>query len=113
MSSLTSTAYQSNASNYNPNWVQPITSYGGEHKTDGVRGNYQAKAFWAGDPAGSGNETPFYVTHDGYLKATDGRISSWLIDSKALTNGYTGLGSTAISGEKFGQSGNVTARIWS
>ena len=33
-----------------------------------------------------------YVTHDGYLRSTSGKIASWDIDAEQLTNGTVGLG---------------------
>ena len=67
---------------------------------------HKAKAFFA-------NGNNFYVTHDGYLRSTSGKIATWDINSTYLSNGNVGLGSTTINKNRFGTDGNLEARIWS
>lgn len=47
---------------------------------------------------------PYYVQNDGYFKSTKGKIANWDIGDNSLTNGHTGLGSTAFKGD--------TVNIW-
>lgn len=74
--------------------------------------NHDAKAFFA-------NGNKFYVTHDGYLRSTSGKIAAWDIDAEQLTNGTVGLGHRSFTVQKidaaFGSgtaTENVNARFW-
>ena len=69
---------------------------------NGQNGN--PKAFYAGQN--------FYVTHNGYLKSTSGKIASWKIDSKSLTNGNVGMGEKIINKSRFNTTNNITAKFW-
>lgn len=48
--------------------------------------------------------SPYYVQNDGYFKSTKGKIANWTIGDNSLTDGHTGLGSTAFRGD--------TVNIW-
>lgn len=98
--------------------VQPVTNYNSEGTPSGT--TWRAKAFFAGSQSGDRNQSPFYVTHNGYFKATSGRIGSWLIDENSIYNNNVGLGIKTITGTSmdsafgttFGSTASVAARFW-
>ena len=59
--------------------------------------------FYAGSTTPT-TAAPYYVQNDGYFKSTKGKIANWDIGDNSLTNGHTGLGSTAFKGD--------TVNIW-
>lgn len=59
--------------------------------------------FYAGSTTPS-TAAPYYVQNDGYFKSTKGKIANWTIGDNSLTDGHTGLGSTAFRGD--------TVNIW-
>lgn len=73
--------------------------------------NHNAKAFFA-------NEDKFYVTHDGYLRSTSGKIASWDITAPRLTNGSVGMGELIFKYNSQNQNQNnpfgqqIDARFW-
>ena len=66
---------------------------------------HTAKAFFA-------NGDNFYVTHDGYLRSTSGKIAYWDFDDTSLTNGNVGIGQKSIDKSCFSTNSNLTAKIW-
>lgn len=71
--------------------------------------SHNAKAFFA-------NDDNFYVTHDGYLRSTSGKIANWDINKARLSNGNVGMGQVVFekannnSQNPFGEA--ITARFW-
>jgi len=77
--------------------------FGNNNSLKGADG--KAKAFFA-------NGNNFYVTHNGYLRSTSGKIASWDINSSQLTNGTTGLGEKSYNNTNpFKEA--INARFWS
>lgn len=81
------------------------TSYG----KVGMSSNTNQPAFWAGSDTNGGpaashelDGTKFYVSHEGYLYSTSGRIGGWTIHPErlySLTNGYgTGMAASSYTG---------------
>lgn len=71
-------------------------------------------SFWAGntDPWEDSNwktNTPFYVTNQGYLKASSGSIGGWTINSASLSKSTTNY-VTEISANA--QAGDATFMVW-
>ena len=62
--------------------------YGNNNSLKGADG--KAKAFFA-------NGDKFYVTHDGYLKSTSGKIATLNIDTEKLQNGNAGVGNKVLN----------------
>lgn len=70
---------------------------------------HNSKAFFA-------NGENFYVTHDGYLRSTSGKIANWTINKARLSDGNVGMGQVVFqkvdndSKNPFGET--ITARFW-
>lgn len=84
-------------------WKDSLDHSKGQNWPDGQI--HTAKAFFA-------NGDNFYVTHDGYLRSTSGKIASWNIDDTSLTNGNVGMGSKTINKSRFNITNNITAKFW-
>lgn len=100
--------------NSNPNTTDAYYALPSAETQSNIRVGNLARAF----RAGYDSTHLFYVTHDGYLYSSAGKIGGWTIAPEVLTNGAVGLGTlnTNIDGVYPGdvkEGGKVTAKIWS
>lgn len=79
----------------NPNYPSGI-----KPKTEKEPTGHLSKAFFAG-----ANADKFYVTHDGFLKSTDGKIANWTITNNALYSKNKSSFTTNEAGAYIGEGG--------
>ena len=97
--------------NSNPNTTDTYYALPSAETQSDIRVGNLARAFRAGYDSAH----LFYVTHDGYLYSSAGKIGGWTIAPEVLANGNVGLGTfvTGIDALSGDGGGKVTAKIWS